>query len=35
MLANFLFIDNFAPKKQTFYQYKHLYIKILQTLTSF
>ena len=35
MLANFLFLLNFAPKKQTFYKYKTLIVKILQTLSSF
>jgi hypothetical protein len=35
MLANFLFLRNFALKKDTFYQYKYLFIKILQTLNSF
>ena len=29
-LANFSFLDNFALKKDTFYQYKHLFIKILE-----
>jgi len=35
MAANFLFIDNFALKKDTFYQYKVLITSILQTFTSF
>jgi len=35
MAANFLFIDNFALKKDTFTRYKYLFIKILQTFTSF
>jgi len=35
MIANFLFISNFALKKDTFYQHKVLLTSILQTLNSF
>ena len=35
MLANFLFLRNFALRKQTFHQYKTLITKILQILNSF
>ena len=35
MAANFLFLRNFALKKDTFHQYKTLITKILQTFNSF